>query len=165
MAHTFQWRQAFHTKEADDDQEVVMKNSYQDLIHYQVPTPLSSVPFHKDVKYIERFFAEHFPLHLAIHAIQDARPSSEPYTDPHVHDVDEINIILGEQGRLEYTIQLGDEEFHVSSNASIYIPAGLSHAANVLCGSGYFIALRLPLADSTMRYGRPTSMMRNDILS
>jgi hypothetical protein len=117
----------------------------QQLIYPHHPAPLSSVPHHQGVACIERFFSETFPLHLAIHRVVDALPDQErKYTDAHTHDVDEINIIIGDEDGLEYEIQLGDERFQVRSNASVYIPAGLPHSANVCSGSGYFVALRLP---------------------
>lgn len=125
--------------------DIFMIDETQQLIYHQHPAPLSSVPHHQDVACIERFFSEAFPLHLAIHRVEDALPDQERrYTDAHIHEVDEINIIIGEKDGLEYEIQLGDERFQVKSNASVYIPAGLPHSANVLSGSGYFLALRLP---------------------
>ncbi|QBD79801.1 hypothetical protein EPA93_29005 [Ktedonosporobacter rubrisoli] len=81
---------------------------------------------------------------MAIHRVSDAQPDGEKYTQAHTHDVDEINILIGDEGGLKYEIQLGDERFEVESNTSIYIPAGTPHAANVLSGSGYFVVLRLP---------------------
>lgn len=116
----------------------------QQLIYHNDPSPLSSVPFHRDVACIERLFPQGFPVHLAIHRVVGAQADIGAYTQAHIHDVDEINILIGDEGGLEYEIQLGEELFCVRSNASIYIPGGMVHAANVLSGSGYFIALRLP---------------------
>ncbi|WP_315821355.1 cupin domain-containing protein [Paraflavitalea speifideaquila] len=68
------------------------------------------------------------------------RPS--PYTKPHTHnDFDEINILIGDS--LRYLIQLGEETYEMEGNHSIWIPAGTLHAANVIQGSGYFVAIRL----------------------
>lgn len=120
-----------------------MSSQYQNLIHQNVPSPLSSVAHHHDVACIERFFSDTFPLHLAIHKVTEGE-DVEPYTEPHSHDIPEINIIIGdEEGALEFAIQLGEETFCVSSNSTIWIPAGLTHASNVIRGSGYFIAIRL----------------------
>jgi len=116
----------------------------QQLIYHNDLSPLSSVPFHQDIACIERLFPQGFPVHLAVHRVVDAYPDTRKYTQVHTHDVDEINILIGDEEGLEYDIQLGEERFRVRSNASIYIPAGLAHAANVLSGSGYFIAVRLP---------------------
>ena len=120
-----------------------MRERLRKLIHQNVPTPLSSVAFHEDVPCIERFFSDTFPMHLAIHKVTDAK-GVDPYTEPHHHDVPEINIIIGEEeGALEYAIQLGEETFRVESNSTVWIPAGMTHASNVIRGSGYFIAIRL----------------------
>lgn len=121
-----------------------MNFPYEKLIFKNENSPLSTIPFHKDVPCIERFFSEDFPLHLAIHEISEANGLNEDYTTPHVHDdEDEINIIIGEEGVLDYRIQVGEEEYVVSSNSSVWIPAGVKHSANVLKGSGYFIAIRM----------------------
>ncbi len=115
---------------------------YENFIFKNSTAPLSTIPFHADVPYIERYFSEGFPLHLAIHKVSDANEFQE-YTKPHSHDVHEINIIIGDENNLEYLVQLGDEVFEVRSNSSIWIPSGLQHSANVIKGSGYYIAIRL----------------------
>jgi hypothetical protein len=117
---------------------------YAHLIHQNVSSPLSSVAFHHDVSFIERFFADTFPLHLAIHHVSCDLANTHMYTEPHWHDVAELNVIIGAENELEYLIQLGEEEYQVKSNASIWVPAGVVHAANVIRGDGYFVALRLP---------------------
>jgi len=122
---------------------IITRKCYQNLISRNVKIPLSSVPFHKDIAFIERFFCNEFPMHLAIHKVTNAKCMPDDYTQPHVHDVHEINILVGNEGELEYAIQLGEEIFYVQSNASIWIPAGLYHASNAIRGSGYFIAIRL----------------------
>ncbi|WP_144558028.1 cupin domain-containing protein [Shouchella miscanthi] len=121
-----------------------MNFPYERLIFKNENKPLSSIPFHKDVPCIERFFSDEFPFHLAIHHITNANGLDEDYTNPHIHDdLDEINIIVGKENELEYKIQLGEEEFDVSSNSTIWIPAGVKHSANVIKGDGYFIAIRM----------------------
>jgi len=120
-----------------------MQKQNQHLIHHNIPSPLSTVAHHHDVACIERFFSDTFPMHLAIHKVSAAEDIAQ-YTDPHSHDVPEINIIISdEEGDLEYEIQLEDETFCVPSNATVWIPAGMMHASNVISGSGYFIAIRL----------------------
>ncbi len=42
-----------------------------------------------------------------------------------------------------HTIQLGDEHYSVTGHRTIWIPAGLIHAANVKKGSGYYICVIL----------------------
>ena len=119
------------------------REQYQTLIHHNVPSPLSSIAHHHDVDCIERFFAATYPMHLAIHKITSAADVAR-YTELHCHNVPEINIIVGDAaGELTYEIQLEDEAFCVAANSTIWIPAGMMHASNVISGSGYFIAIRL----------------------
>lgn len=119
-----------------------MRKKYEHLIIENKREKLSTVAFHNDVSCIDRYFAEGFPFHLAIHKVSKAE-NVKKYTELHTHDVDELNIIICEDGEMEYLIQLGDEEYHLKSNTSIWIPKGLPHSANVILGSGYYIAMRL----------------------
>jgi hypothetical protein len=111
------------------------------LIVRNIQSPLSNIPFHKDVKGIERMFAQGFPLHLAIHDVQNIKVPPDPYTQLHTHDFEEINILIGDD--LNYHIQLDNERYELKGSYSIWIPAGTPHAANVVGGRGYFIAIRL----------------------
>jgi mannose-6-phosphate isomerase-like protein (cupin superfamily) len=113
------------------------------LIYTMKPMALSKVPFHKNAKSITRYFAENFPLYLAVHEVSPVTKPPLEYTKPHVHeDFDEVNIIISHHDLL-YTIQLDDRKYTVSNNASIWIPRGTVHSANVLKGSGFFITLRI----------------------
>lgn len=113
------------------------------LIHTMSPDDLANVPFHQNTPNITRFIAALFPHHLAVHEVNAVNQPPEAYTFLHTHnDHDEINIIIS-PGKLVYSIQLGDEEHIVQSNASIWVPRGVMHSANVLEGSGYFIAIRV----------------------
>jgi len=114
---------------------------YADLIYKHVESPLSSVPFHQDVKGLQRYVAEGFPYHLAIHQFVRMDRVPETYTQPHAHPFDELNIIIGDD--LQYNILLGDENFIVEGNHSLWIPAGVTHAANVISGTGYYVVIRL----------------------
>ena len=67
-------------------------------------------------------------------------PEHRSYCEPHVHDCDEINILLSDS-HLSYEIRLGDEVFVVNAPATIHIPAGVVHSANVIEGSGFYIAI------------------------
>jgi quercetin dioxygenase-like cupin family protein len=60
-----------------------------------------------------------------------------------MHDCNEINLILSEKNKLTYKIQLGNEVYQVSSPATIFIPKGLKHSAEVVSGKGIFICLIL----------------------
>ena len=78
--------------------------------------------------------------HIVTHEIRDVSADRRSYCEPHVHDCPEINIMLS-LARLVYEIRLGDEVYLVEAPATIFIPAGLVHSANVVEGSGFFIAL------------------------
>jgi hypothetical protein len=78
--------------------------------------------------------------HIVAHEIRDVSADRRSYCEPHVHDCPEINILLS-LTRLVYEIRLGDEVYLVEAPATIYIPAGLIHSANVVEGSGFFVAL------------------------
>lgn len=119
-----------------------MKEKNSNLIFDNSVVPLSTISFHKDVRCIKRYFPENFPVHLAIHKISEAC-NVEEYTSLHSHDVHELNIFIADEGGLEYLVRLGDEEYIVKSNKSIWIPRGLKHSTNVIRGSGYYIAIRL----------------------
>lgn len=120
-----------------------MTNKHKPLIRKNEVSPLESVPFHQGVSCIERLVATDFPFHLAIHKIREARDLPRKYVLPHKHSVPEINVLIGNEGDLRYGIQLGDEFYEVESPASIWIPAGLEHAATVVEGSGYYLCLIL----------------------
>lgn len=118
-------------------------NEDQSLLFKMLPIQLSNVPFHENTKSITRYFAEKFPVHIAVHEISPVINPPVEYTQPHLHDdTDEINIIIS-QRNLIYKIQLGGNEYEVSNNFCVWIPRGMMHAANVLKGSGYFITLRM----------------------
>jgi hypothetical protein len=116
---------------------------HKELIFKNIGSPLSSIPFHHDIDGIERLFAEGFPLHLAIHQIHEMPSPPSPYTRPHAHEFAEINILIGDE--LRYQIQLANEIYELKGSFSIWIPAGVLHAANVIQGTGYFVAIRLNL--------------------
>jgi len=104
---------------------------------------LGGVPFHQDTFFITRYFTEKFPFHLAIHEISPVFNPPAEYTELHQHDdCNEVNIIISST-HLLYKIVLGSEEYLVPGNSAIWIPRGMIHSANVLEGSGFFIAMRI----------------------
>ena len=49
-------------------------------------------------------------------------------------------MILSEEGEeLVYRITIEDEEYFVKSPATVFIPKGLRHTANVVSGKGTFV--------------------------
>lgn len=115
----------------------------QSLIYKMKHVPLSNVPFHFNTPAITRYFANNFPVHIAVHDVSTVNKAPEEYTQLHVHDnCDEVNIIISKK-ELIYSIQLNDEEFIIHNNASIYIPRNTWHKANVIKGEGYFVTIRM----------------------
>lgn len=52
------------------------KSQKSNFIHEMLPTTLANVPFHDDTIDITRFFAENFPVYIAVHEIS---PVMLPY--------------------------------------------------------------------------------------
>lgn len=48
--------------------------------------------------------------------------------NPHIHDEDEMYLVLGEPDQVRIVITLGEDTYEVSSPAAVYIPAGLPHS-------------------------------------
>src|SRR5687768_16472161 len=81
-------------------------NNIEALIFKMLPAALSNVPFHHDTENITRYFAENFPLHLAVHEVSRVSSPPEKYTLPPLHiDSDEINIVFSSK-KLLYQIQV-----------------------------------------------------------
>jgi quercetin dioxygenase-like cupin family protein len=82
------------------------------------------------------------PAHVAVHMISGLDRCPDPYVHAHAHpNHDEIGIVVGQPGDLDYEIVLGDQTHVVSSPASIYIPAGTRHRARALRGNGAYICI------------------------
>ena len=112
-----------------------------------VPESLADLADHLDCPAIERFVLNGFPFHVAIHIVSALDRPPERYSLPHVHEVPEVNLILGDPGALEYEIGLGQESHTVRSPAGVWIPAGVLHMANLKKGSGFFVCLIFRGAD------------------
>jgi len=118
------------------------------LIQSGVLESLEQIPFHNRsiVPLVRRLFAGTSApssiegKHVVVHTLTDLEPGSRDYCEPHSHECDEINLILSTSS-LVYDIVLGDERYEVEAPACIHIPAGLLHSANVIRGTGHFIAL------------------------
>lgn len=121
-----------------------MSNINEHLISKNILSSLDTIPFHNHIDSIERFVPEKFPIHLAIHKINDMQGTPVDYCDLHSHDdITEVNLIIGDPNALIYRIQLDDEVYEVKSSSSIWIPPGIKHSANVISGTGYFVVFRL----------------------
>ena len=123
-------------------------SKYGDCIKEGELKPLEEVPFHAAAP-LTRFLMidkDLFPssnIRVAVHIIGNLPKVISDYAKMHKHDFDEINLILSENGILSYNIVLGDEEYIVSSPATIYIPKGVAHKALVKSGKGTFVCITL----------------------
>lgn len=126
---------------------------YRHLIKKGEISPLGKVPFHSDAPLNRLLMQDRgsFPeldgqstgcnYRIAVHVV-DQLPAEVPeYVDLHSHDCDEINLILSEKNELVYYVVFEDEEYIVSSPATIYIPKGVKHKAWAKQGQGTFIAI------------------------
>jgi len=131
----------------------MLKNKYEKLIKKGLNSPLGNVPFHGCAP-LERFLMQNnetFPeiresspgakYHIAVHIIDQLPKEVPEYVDFHAHNCDEINLILSENSTLTYQVLLDDEEYTVSSPATIYIPKGVKHKIWAKEGRGIFIAI------------------------
>jgi hypothetical protein len=109
--------------------------------------PLSSVPFHDDGPLRRWLMASGegepaLPVFVALHEFSAVEEASRAYCQPHVHDFDEINV-LHTSSSLRVDLLLGDEVVTVDAPATVFIPAGLPHSANVRSGEGVLVAILL----------------------
>jgi len=119
-------------------------HKYRGNIYRNEPAPLSNTPCHQASDSIRRLAPAGFPLHIGIHQVEaGSTPEQRDYSLPHQHgDQDEINILISD-GHLAYRLTFDDETYEVEAPATIWIPAGVNHSANVISGSGTFVCLRL----------------------
>lgn len=107
--------------------------------------PLAGVPFHSAGP-LRRWLVASRDLdpalgfHIAVHDFADVEPGRRDYCSPHVHDYDEINIFHSTSS-LEVDVLLGAETVRLEAPATVLIPAGTRHAANVHAGSGFLVAI------------------------
>ncbi len=121
---------------------------YKKCIQKGVEEPLSRIPFHGDAPLKRLLMCDKniFPesgTHISVHLIKNLPKKVPGYSKPHKHDCDEINLILSEDGRLVYKIQLGDETYDVVSPSTVLIPKGVKHSAEVVSGNGTFVCIVL----------------------
>ena len=119
---------------------------YKKYITKGINEPLSKIPFHQktSIKRISMLSKKIIPeskIHTAVHFVDVSDKKIPKYSILHKHDVDEVNLILSQDDKLVYEIQLDDEIYKVSSPATIFIPKGVKHRADVLSGKGIFVCL------------------------
>ena len=119
---------------------------YKKYITKGIHEPLSEVQFHKKapIKRISMLSKKTIPeskIHAAVHFVDAIDKKISKYSILHKHDVDEVNILLSQNDKLVYEIQLDDEIYKVSSPVTVFIPKGVNHRADVISGSGFFVCL------------------------
>lgn len=116
-----------------------------------IPESLGCVPGHTAVQGIERFqlldgsfLGGAFP-HCAVHIISERfmPEAAWHYTQPHVHDTDEVNLILSPNGCLRYRYEIDGSMEIVDSPSCVFIPAGTPHRMEAAGGTGIFICIHL----------------------
>ena len=122
-----------------------------DLISPGLLRDLDTIPHHHAGPLIRWLMAgaEIHPeagAHVAVHRLDAVGEADRDYCDVHAHTTPELNLVLP-LGELRYDIVLGDETHAVTGPASVLIPAGMPHSANVRAGSGYFVAILLGIDD------------------
>ncbi len=119
---------------------------YKKYITKGIHEPLSEVQFHKKapIKRISMLSKKTIPeskIHAAVHFVDAIDKKISKYSILHKHDVDEVNMLLSQNDKLVYEIQLDDEIYKVSSPVTVFIPKGVNHRADVISGSGFFVCL------------------------
>ena len=120
---------------------------YQKFIKKGVNEPLSKVPFHskapiKRLSMLSKKLIPKSSTHIAVHFVNSKKKMPE-YSVLHKHPHDEVNLILSENGKLTYEIQLEDEAYKVTSPSTVFIPKGVNHKAKVISGKGIFVCIIL----------------------
>ncbi len=120
---------------------------YQKFIKKGVTESLDRIPFHsrapiKRLSMLSKKIVPKSDTHIAVHFVNGTQKYFQ-YSTLHKHDHDEINLILSENDKLTFEVQLEDETYTVSSPSTVYIPRGTKHKANVVSGRGIFVCIIL----------------------
>ncbi len=104
--------------------------------------PISVEAFLKRFLLLNAECCEGAPLHIAVHLVNDLQEAPAPYVDAHSHpDCDEMGLVIGQPGALQYEIILDGKVRQVISPASVFIPAGTVHRARALRGNGAYVCI------------------------
>lgn len=130
-----------------------MSRSEKPFIVVGVGENLGSIPHHRDVVGIERILLlsgkllASSPIHVAGHLVTSAGTGASAeewkYTEAHVHDCDEVNVVWSESGELVYRIELDGASHLVRSPSAVFVPAGTRHRAEAVSGRGSFFCILL----------------------
>ena len=89
-------------------------NRYRKFVKKGVKETFSKIPFHTNVqiKRLSMLSKKLVPTsntHVAIHIVDYKNKNLSEYSFLHKHNADEINLIISENNKLKYEIQLDDE--------------------------------------------------------
>ena len=123
-------------------------NRYRKFVKKGVKETFSKIPFHTNVpiKRLSMLSKKLVPTsntHVAIHIVDYKNKNLSEYSFLHKHNADEINLIISENNKLKYEIQLDDEIYKVLSPSTVFIPKGIKHKARCLSGKGIFVCIIL----------------------
>jgi len=123
-------------------------NHYKKFIKKGVNERISKIPFHNyaPVKRLSMLSKKRFPssnTHIAVHFVNGNHKKMSEYSMLHKHSADEINLIVSENSKLKYEIQLDDETYKVTSPSTVFIPKGVRHNAKFISGKGIFVCIIL----------------------
>jgi quercetin dioxygenase-like cupin family protein len=114
----------------------------QELAETPLGRPMDITHFLSRFVLLNEKVCEGSPAHIAVHLIQDLTGAPEPYVKAHCHPTcDEIGLVLGQPGALEYEMMLDGDVHQVISPAAIFIPAGTTHRARALRGNGAYMCM------------------------
>ena len=123
-------------------------NRYKKFIKKGVSEQISKIPFHNyaPMKRLSMLSKKRFPssnTHVAIHFVNGKHKKMSEYSMLHKHSADEINLIVSENSKLKYEIQMDDETYKVTSPSTVFIPKGVRHNAKFISGKGIFVCIIL----------------------
>jgi len=123
-------------------------NRYKKFIKKGVSEQISKIPFHNyaPMKRLSMLSKKRFPssnTHVAVLFVNGYHKKMSEYSMLHKHSADEINLIVSENSKLKYEIQLDDETYKVSSPSTVFIPKGVKHKAKFISGKGIFVCIIL----------------------
>ena len=123
-------------------------NRYKKFIKKGVSEQISKIPFHNyaPMKRLSMLSKKRLPssnTHVAVHFVNGNHKKMSEYSMLHKHNADEVNLIVSENSKLKYEIQMDDETYKVTSPSSVFIPKGVRHNAKFISGKGIFVCIIL----------------------
>ena len=112
-------------------------NHYKKFIKKGVSEQISKIPFHNysPIKRLSMLSKKRFPssnTHIAVHFVNGNHKKMLEYSQLHKHNADEINLIISENSKLKYEIQLDDEVYNLSSPSTVFIPKGVKNKSKLI---------------------------------